>query len=201
MSSCLSYWFVYLLCWEDSSLVYHFCKYFPYLPFSSVCGIAPIFVFNFCVADSSPLFHLFSFLALSASIGKAREASVHKSKKPSWAWTPQPRNPLGLQGREERCGLHSKEHIPAQTTKGKTGPQEEEEELGLGFRGRKPVTQVLESVIQVARAAGAQMTHRVKVTARFPEKRKLSLTNWVGLRSCLASSPNPAWILNPLHGL
>lgn len=82
----------------------------------------------------------------------------------------------------------------------KQDPKRKEEELGHGFRGRKPVTQILESVIQVARAAGAQMTHRVKVTAGFPEKRKLSLTSWVGLRSCLASSPNPAWIIKTLRG-
>ena len=105
--------------------------------------------------------------------------------------------------REEKKGVGStlRNTFRPRQPKVKQNSKRKEEELGHGFRGRKPVTQVLESVIEVARAAGAQMTHRVKITARFPEKRKLSLTNWVGLQSCLASSPNPAWILNPLHGL
>lgn len=116
----------------------------------------------------------------------------------------EPRSPETLwASREEKKDVGStlRNTFRPRQPKVKQDPKRKEEELGLGFRGRKPVAQVLESVIQVARAAGAQMTHRVKVTARFPEKRKLSLTNWVGLRSCLASSPNPAWILNPLHGL
>ena len=44
----------------------------------------------------------------------------------------------------------------------KQDPKRKKEELDHGFRGREPVTQALESVIRVVRAAGAQRTHRVK---------------------------------------
>lgn len=63
----------------------------------------------------------------------------------------------------------------------KQDPKRKKEELDHAFRGREPVIQALESVIRVVRAAGAQRTHSERVIAGLPEKRKLSLTSWVGL--------------------
>ena len=70
---------------------------------------------------------------------------------------PAAQNPLSLQGREERCGLHSKEHIPAQTTEDKTGPQEEGG-AGPWFQRQEACPSCTKNMIQVVRAAGAQMT-------------------------------------------